>query len=315
MIKKIKEIIIIGAGPAGLTATIYAKRAKCNVLIIEKDAPGGKVTKTSFVDNYPGFISINGPDLGIKMYEHAMNLKPDYIQDTVENIQYDKIKKIFKIICLSKKIYFSYSVIIAVGLKENLIGVKGEKEFYGKGVSYCAVCDAAFVKNKPVIVVGGGNSALEEAIYLSDFGKPVYLVHRRNQFRADKIIVDRVKKIKNIKLILNSVIYEIKGDKKVNEIIVKNVKTNKLKSYQLNFIFIFIGYKPYLPFLNNLNIIDEYGFIKIKNNMETKIEGLFAAGDVVNKSLFQISTAINDGSIAGQKAANYIINKIRNNKL
>lgn len=297
------EVIVIGAGPAGMTAAIYAKRAGLNAAMIEFDAPGGKMVKTFEIENYPSYSEVNGADLSMKMFEHTQSLEIPYLYGNVIKIEDGKIKKV---ICADGSVYEGKSVIVATGTKEKLLNVPGEKEFTSKGVSYCAVCDATFFKDKDVAIVGGGNSALEEALYLSDKVNKIYIIIRRDVFRAEESIQDKILNNPKIEIIKKHVPVEILGDSKVNGFVIENVDTKERTTLNVEGIFPYIGSYPNTAFLDGLGISDEAGYILTNDRMETKVAGIFGAGDCNKKELRQVVTATSDGAIAGQNAYHYV---------
>ncbi|QEH61302.1 thioredoxin reductase [Spiroplasma chinense] len=299
------DIIIAGAGPAGLTAGIYAGRAGLNVLILEKEAPGGKVIKTGEIENYPGFTNINGPDLAMNFYEQAMAMGAQLEYSGLK--QFDKVDDIFKVSLENGKEITSKALIIATGTKENLLGVPGEGDLYGKGVSYCAVCDGSFYKEMPVAVVGGGYSAVEEAIFLTRFASKVYLIHRREEFRVDNKTLDKAKSNPKIEFILNTTVEKINGSNKVESVDIINLNGEKT-NLTVDAIFPFIGQYPITEFINHKDILNDERHIKADENMKTSVEGLFVAGDVRVTPFRQIATAVSDGALAGQNAVYYIEN-------
>lgn len=303
---EIYDILIIGAGPGGMTAGIYAARAMANIALIEKGAPGGKVTKTSEIENYPGFDNIQGYELAMKMFEQTQKLKIPYIADRVTNII--KQDNLFKLELFSKKILLAKAVIVATGTVERKLGVPGELELEGHGVSYCAVCDGALYKEKDVVVVGGGYAALEEALYLARFVNKVYLIHRRDEFRADNNIVNKVKAHPKINFIVDTIVTEIKDvtEKRVITVVIKNVKTGKIDNLPVSAIFPYIGAIPISDFAKNLGVLNEEGYFIVDNKCLTALPGLYAAGDVTNTTLRQIATAISDGAKATQFALEYL---------
>ncbi|PQP78861.1 thioredoxin-disulfide reductase [Spiroplasma sp. ChiS] len=303
---EIYDILIIGAGPGGMTAAIYAARAMANIAMIEKGAPGGKVTKTSEIENYPGFDSIQGYELAMKMFDQTQKLKIPYIADRVTTIT--KQDNLFKLELFSKKFLLAKAVIVATGTVERKLGVLGELELEGHGVSYCAVCDGALYKGKDVVVVGGGYAALEEALYLARFVNKVYLIHRRAEFRADHSIVNKVKANPKINFIIDTIVTEIKDvtEKRVTTVVIKNVKTSKIDNLAVSAIFPYIGAIPISDFAKNLGVLDEEGYFIVNNKCLTALPGLYAAGDVTNTTLRQIATAISDGAKATQFALEYL---------
>ncbi len=295
------DLVIIGSGPAGQTAALYASRAGLKTLILEKAAPGGKVFLTHLVENYPGFPSIKGRELAQTMQKHALSFGAEYLYGDVESIIPVGDNK--QVITNTNQ-FETRAVIIATGTENKQLGAKGEKEFLGKGVSYCAVCDGNFFKDEDVVVIGGGNSALEEALYLADICKSVTIVHRRQGFRAEQYIVDNVKKKENIILELDAVAESINGEELVHSVTVKNVITNDLKEIKTKGVFIYVGLQPITIPFNNLGILDDYNNVLVDSEMKTSVSGIYGAGDVTPKHLRQISTAISDGAIAAQSVIN-----------
>ncbi|MDT2598734.1 thioredoxin-disulfide reductase [Enterococcus hulanensis] len=300
----IYDVVIIGAGPGGMTAALYAARSNLSVLLLEKGLPGGQMNNTAEIENYPGFESILGPDLSMKMLAGTEKFDVALKYDTVEKIEEeDALKKVVG----SNETYLSRTVIIATGAVHRTLNVEGEEKYSGMGVSYCAVCDGAFFRNKELLVVGGGDSAVEEAIYLTQFASKVTIVHRRDALRAQKIIQERAFNNEKIFFEWDAVIDEIKGDAmKVTSAILKNPKTGETKEVSADGVFIYVGLDPITePFLD-LGIVNDQGWIETDNRMRTAVSGIFAIGDVREKELRQITTAVGDGSIAGQEAYKYI---------
>lgn len=299
------DVIIVGAGPGGMTAALYASRANLSVLLIEKGVPGGEMLNTADIENYPGFPTIQGTELAEKMYESAMQFGAQYTYGEVSKIEVENhIKKVY----VGNKIYTSKSVIISTGAYHKKLEVLGEDTFSGRGVSYCAVCDGAFFKNKVLVVAGGGDSAVEEAIYLTQHAAKVIIVHRRNELRAQKILQDRAFNNEKIEFVWDSVVEEIKGNQTVEQIVIKNVKSNEISTIDASGIFIYVGMLPNSSFVKSLHITNDEGWIITDDNMSTNIPGIFAIGDVRNKTLRQVVTAVGDGGIAGQAAYQYIEN-------
>lgn len=303
------DLIVIGAGPAGLTAAIYAQRALLKTLILEKSLPGGKLNKTEDVDNYPGFTTIKGPELATKMTEHAKHYEIDWQQGEVTKVE----KKNGKFIAKTSEgnIFNSKAVIIASGAIENKLKVKGEKELTNLGVSYCAICDGFLFREKVVVVVGGGYSALETALYMSNVASKIYLVHRRSDFRAEKEIAKKVKDNPKITLLLNSTIVEIAGKEKVEKVIINSLISNEVNELPTDAVFPCIGLSPLSNFIHELGICDKQNYIFIKDNCSTLIPGLFAAGDVARNNenkIKQIVTATAEGAIAAQSVIKYLEN-------
>jgi thioredoxin reductase (NADPH) len=298
-----KRCLIIGAGPSGITASIYLKRSGVEPYLVEKSMPGGKVPLTYKIDNYPGFKSINGFDLANEFVNqlNVNNIKIHY--EEVKNVK--KENDIFQV-TTSKGEYEFDAVIIASGTVDSKLNIPGEKEYFAHGVSTCAVCDGNFFKGSPMAIIGGGNSALEESLYLSSLTDKVYLIHRRNEFRGDEEVVSKVKQDPHIEILTPYIPLEIKGDKNVNELVIQNVETKKIKSLSLKAVFTYVGATPNNSFLEGFDIYDEKGYIKVNSEMETSIQGLFACGDCIKKSLRQIATAVGDGANAGISASSYL---------
>ena len=298
-----KRCLIIGAGPSGITASIYLKRSGIEPYLVEKSMPGGKVSLTYKIDNYPGFKSINGFDLA---NEFISQLKENNIKIHYEEVlNVKKENDIFKV-KTSKGEYEFDAVIIASGTLDSKLNIPGEKEFFAHGVSTCAVCDGSFFKDHPMAIIGGGNSALEESLYLSSLTSKVYLIHRRNEFRGDEEVVNKVKENPNIEILTPYIPLEIKGDKAVNELVVQNVETKEIKSLSLKAVFTYVGSTPNNSFLEGFSIFDEKGYINVNSQMETLVPGLFACGDCIKKSLRQIVTAVGDGANAAISASSYL---------
>ena len=298
------DLIIIGGGPAGLTAGIYAKRAGLDTLLIEKALPGGLITTTELVENYPGFPEgILGADLGRKFEDQAKKYGLDIVFGNAIKIE---IKKSIKMVFTDEHSYSSKAVIIATGSKPNKLGVSGEDTFIGKGVSYCATCDGPFYKNKNVAVIGGGNGALEEAIFLTKFAKLVTVIHRRDSLRADRVLQEKAASNPKIFLKLNTVIDEIKGDDKLRSITITDVLSEKKSSIELDGVFIYAGFTPNTDFIRETIKVDEQGSIITDEKLATNIPGIFAAGDVRKKILRQVVTSVADGALAAFCAKEYL---------
>ncbi len=304
------DVLIVGGGPAGFTAGIYVARAMYKAIIFEKEAPGGQVAVSDIVDNYPGFIEIKGSELSLKMLEHVQKFGvPIEYSEVVELSKQDEI---FLARTSDGRIFKGKAVVLATGATPKKLGVKGEKEFYGRGVSYCAVCDGAFFKDKVVAVVGGGDSAFTEGLYLSNIVKKLYLIHRRQGFRAQPIYVERLRSKDNVEFVLDTVVKEIRGNGKVEELLLYNKVKDEEFTLKVDGIFIYIGMKPNNELLKNFPQIryDEQGFVIASEDTSTDVEGLFVAGDLRSKSLRQITTAVADGAYAGTKAVEYIEEKV-----
>lgn len=298
------DVLIIGGGPAGLTAAIYSKRAGLKTAFFERDVPGGKVARTAFVENYPGFSKIEGYNLSLQMLTQATNLGVEFKYGNVVDIKKDR--DTFILTTEEGSTWYSKVTIIATGMKERKLGIPGEEELFNKGVSYCAICDGAFFKEQEVAIVGGGNSALEEALYLSDICSKVYLIHRRDEFRADELVVRKVKENSKINLILDTVVESIDGKDHVEGLTIKNVKTSAISKLPVKGVFPFVGFIPMAEFISEELANKEGGFIVTNANMETNVPGLFSAGDINSKNFRQISTAISDGTVAALSAKKYI---------
>ena len=298
------DLTIIGAGPAGMTAAIYASRAGLSVVVIEAGAPGGKMVKTFEIENYPGYTKINGADLGMKMYDQMNSLNVPYQYGNVVDIKDDDNKVI---VMEDGSTVTAKALIIATGTVERLMGIEGEKEYTGKGVSYCAVCDGAFFKEKVVTVIGGGNSALEEANYLTQIASKVRIVIRRDVFRADALVQKKIEGNNKIEVIKKHIPVKITGENGiVNGIVLENVDTKQQTTYETSGIFPYIGLDPATSFAKNLGILNDKGFVVVNENMETTKKGIYGAGDCVAKQLRQVVTACNDGAIAAQNAFHYL---------
>lgn len=295
------DLIIIGAGPAGIAAGIYAKRAMLDCLIIDKQGIGGQMVLSDLIENYPGFLSISGFELMNKFKEHAEKLGINIKQTEVESIS--KSDDRFTIKLASEEIQ-AKSVIIATGAKPKKIGFPGENKFTGRGVSYCATCDGPFFRDMEVAVIGGGDTAAKEANYLTKHAKKVYLIHRRNELRAEKINQEKVFENPKIELIWDSVPLEIQGVDIISHLLINNVKSNEKSLLDVQGVFIFIGHEPNTEFISVKK--DENGFILTDENMQTSIKGIFAAGDCRHKRLKQVVTAVGDGALAAVSAEDYI---------
>ena len=301
------DLVIIGGGPAGLTAGIYASRARLNVLLLEKAAPGGQVLVSDWIENYPGFpIGSSGYDLVTKMVEQAKRFGLNI--ETSEVLSLD-LSEAVKKIELNDKTITTLSIIIATGASPRKLGVPGEDMFIGKGVSFCATCDGPFFKEHVVAAVGGGDTAVQESIYLTKFAKKVYLIHRRDELRATKILQERAMANDKIEFVWDSVVTSIGGGlTNVEKINVKNVKTGEEKEIPVSGCFVWVGTFPNTSFLKDTLKVDENGFIIADHNMETSVPGVFAVGDVRNTPLRQVVTAVGDAAIAAVSAEHYIEN-------
>lgn len=304
MLEKEFDVVILGGGPAGFSAGIYTARGNVSTAILDVSMLGGQPSNYLELENYPAFMKIGGFELMEKFEEHAdMFGVQKFPMQEIEFIDLVSSPKIIR----TKEVEFrTKSVIIATGAKPMKLGVKGEEEFTGRGVSYCAVCDGAFYKDKVVAIVGGGNSAVEEAIYLTKFASKVYIIHRRDELRADKIIQDRAAKNEKIEFVLNSVVCEIQGQDLVNNLILKNTKTDEMFNLAVAGVFPYIGITPNVENISGQITQDKAGFIITDETMKTSIDGVFAIGDVRKTPLRQVITAASDGAIAGVYAVKYI---------
>ncbi len=299
-----KDVIIIGAGPGGMTAAIYTKRANLETAIIEKAAPGGYMVNTFEIENYPGFGKVSGYELSEKMFNHVQELGVEYLYGDVTKITDKREKK--EVHTADGKVHEAKAVIIATGTLPRKTGAKNEEKFISRGISFCAVCDGAFFKGKEVIVLGGGNSALDEAIYLTSMGIKVTVVNLLDSLQADKGTVEKAEKNENIEFLLGHEVTEFKGDTSLKAVELRDVKTKKTHTKEVAGVFVFIGQIPNTSFLEDLPILTPQGHIKVNERMETDILGIFAIGDVIDKELRQIVTATADGAIASQSVSRYL---------
>ena len=300
----IYDVIIIGGGPAGYTAALYSARAGLDTAVIEKMSIGGQLTLTGEVENYPGFADgIDGYTLGANMQSGAEKFGAQTIFDEVTNVFLDE--KIKRVVTQSTELY-ARSVIIASGASPRELGIDGESDFIGKGIHYCAHCDGRFYKNKTVAVIGGGNSAVSDALYLSRLAKKVYLVHRRDSLRATKIYHEPLKNAENVEILWNSRVSKLLHGERIVGAILENTATNAQSELLCDAIFVSIGRKPNTSLFNGITALDENGYIIADESTKTSVEGVFAAGDVRTKTLRQIVTAVSDGATAAHYAEEYI---------
>lgn len=297
------DLIIIGGGPAGLSAAIYALRARMNIILIEKMAVGGQIALSDNIENYPGFPSLSGYELMTKFEEHAkglgLTIVYDEIKEITDNVEYKTLKG-------AENNYETRSIIVAVGASPKRLGIPGELEYTGKGVSYCATCDGPFFRDQDIAVIGGGDTAVKEAHYLSKLVKSVVLIHRRKELRAEKIIQERLNHANNVSLKLEHIPVSINGDKGVESITIENVKTKERTTIPVKGVFIFVGIKPQTSFLHNVNK-DELGFIKADPyTLMTSMPGVFCAGDSHSKKLLQVATAVGEGALAATSAEEFV---------
>ena len=297
------DIIIIGAGPAGITAAIYALRAGVSVTIFDRNLYGGQAAITAQIENYPAIKSITGAMFAQKLYQQAIDLNANILFEEVISVDFSDA---FQTITTNKNTYTAKTVIVATGVKRRELNCEGEKQFAGKGVSYCATCDGAFFRNKNVVVVGGGNTALEDALFLSNQCRNVTLIHRRDTFRAEKHLVDAVLSRYNITILYDSNVKTIKGNHVVNAIDVYHTKQNQTTTIETDGVFIAIGYEPDNEMVSHYLNVNTEGYIVSDEYCHTNIEGVFVAGDTRTKHLRQIITACADGAVAGVSAVSYI---------
>jgi thioredoxin reductase (NADPH) len=312
------DVAIIGGGPAGITAAIYSARGGMKTIVMEMLTPGGQIATIDLIENFPGLQSIEGHELARRMKEQAHHFGADFLHEKVKGIgvfspsieelnfhRNEKLDMIFQIMAETKIIY-ALSVIIATGTQWRRLGVPGEEALRGKGVSYCATCDGPFFRDQEIVVVGGGNTAIQEAIFLTGFAKKVKLIHRRDRLRADKILQERAFSNQKIEFIWDSVIEEIHGDEGVKGVSILNLKSGKREIIPCEGVFVFIGLAPNTEFLNGFIDLDDMGFILTDEDMKTSHKGVFACGDCRKKALRQIITACGDGAVAAHSAREYV---------
>ncbi len=303
---KIYDAIIIGAGPSGITASIYLKRSGVDFLLFDNGMPGGKVNYTYQVENYLGFENINGSDLAFKLYQQLI-----YNKILLKTEKITLVKKegdIFKVET-NKKVYLSRTILVASGTRERKLHVEGEDKFFGKGVSTCAVCDGNFYKGQKIAVIGAGNSAFEEALYLSSLSDQVFIIHRSDTFRADQLLCQKVENNMNIHLKYPYVVKEILGDDHVSSLRLENTLSHQEEVFDCRAVFTYIGSEANTSFIEDKRILDSNGFIEVNGEMESRLEGLFASGDVTSKHLRQIAVASGDGALAATSINRYLKEK------
>lgn len=301
------ELVIIGGGPAGLTAGLYAARSRLKVLLLEKVVPGGQILTTDWIENYPGFPEgLSGYDLARKIADQVARFN---LPIETEEVLSMECKGPVKRLILKDRTISTHTVVIATGASPNRLSVPGEDTYLGKGVSFCATCDGPFYKDEIVAVMGGGNTAVQEGIFLTRFAEKVYIIHRREELRATKILQERAHENSKIKFIWNSIVTEIDGnDSGVEKLIIKNIKTGAISELPVDGFFIFIGTRPNTAFLCKEIETDEQGFIVVDQNMETSVPGVYAVGDVRDTPLRQVVTAVGDAAIAAFSAEQYVEN-------
>jgi thioredoxin reductase (NADPH) len=307
-----RELVIVGGGPAGLTAAIYGRRAGLDVLVLEKGMAGGQITITAEIENWPGIPMISGEELARAFREHAEKFSPEFREAEVKKVSMEAGKKV---VATDKGDIEAEAVIIATGASFRKLGCPGEAEFTGRGVSYCAVCDGAFFEDQVIAVVGGGNTAVEEADYLTRFASKVYIIHRRDSFRADRAVVEKAMANPKIEPVWDSVVERIKGTDMVEGIVLKNVKTGETSELPVAGVFVFVGMNPNSDFVKGLVETKGGGWIVTNEMLETSVEGIFAAGDVRDKFLRQVVTAAGDGATAAMAAYSYISEQLHLQKV
>lgn len=302
--EQIHDLIIIGAGPAGMTAAVYASRANLSTVMIERGMPGGQMATTDAIENYPAFESILGPELSTKMFEHAQKFGAKYEYGDVDKVvDHGEVKEVI----VGEKSYKAYAVIVATGAEYRKLGAPGEEELTGRGVSYCAVCDGAFYQGREIVVIGGGDSAVEEGMYLTRFADKVTIIHRRDELRAQKIIQDRAFENEKIEFLWNKQVKSVnEKDGKIGSVTLIDTQDGSETQFDTEGMFVYVGMDPLTDSVKHLGITNENGYILTNEDMETTVPGIFAAGDVREKMLRQIVTATGDGSIAAQAVQKYI---------
>lgn len=298
------DTLIIGSGPAGMAAALYAGRSNLKVGLIERGVPGGQMNNTADIENYPGYEAISGPELSMKMYEPLEKFGVEYIYGFVQTVEDCGA---FKRVTTEDGSFEAKTVILATGAVHRLLGVPGETEYNSRGVSYCAVCDGAFFRDQDLAVVGGGDSAVEEAIYLTQFARSVTIIHRRDELRAQQVLQRRAFDNNKITFAWNKVVEEIKGDdRQVSSLVLKDTKTGTISELACGGVFIYVGLDPVTDMVKGLGIINEDGWVETDERMATRAAGIYAAGDSRHKTLRQITTAVGDGATAGQEVYKFI---------
>lgn len=298
------DLIILGGGPAGLTAGLYAARSRLKTVLIEKTYLGGQIVNTYQLENYPGYEEITGADLVAKMEAQVRKHGLEIVLEDVESL--DITGEIKKVKTANNKVYEAKAIILAMGATPRKLGVPNEDRFIGAGISFCATCDGAFYRDAVVAVIGGGNTAVEDALYLTKFAKKVYIIHRRDQLRATKIEQEKAFANEKIEFIWNTVVVDVEGEYGVERIRLKNVKTGEESTLNVDGVFVAIGYDPNTELVKGIVELDEYGYIITDDDMKTNIPGVFAAGDIRHKLLRQVITAAGDGATAAYAAEKYI---------
>lgn len=298
------DVLIIGGGPAGMTAAIYACRAGLKTVLIEMGAPGGQAASTDIIENYPGFSEgISGPELMMKFYEQALRFRCEFITAQVTAlIPGESLHKVET----NQGVYAAKIVIIASGASHKSLGVKGENRLRGRGISYCATCDGFFFRGKKLAVIGGGDSAVKEAIYLANLASEVTIIHRRDEFRAAKILADRAKNTPNISIIWDTVVLELLGENKLEALKLQNVKTKETSDIPAEGVFLYVGTQPNTSFLAENIAKNEQGYIIVERNLQTSVPGIFAIGDCCQKETRQVATAVGDGAAVLSSVEEYM---------
>lgn len=296
------DLIIVGSGPAGMTAAVYASRANIKTVILEAGAPGGKMLKTMEIENWPGVTHGISPQIAYEMHKHSTAFGAEFKMGEVTHVRVDEATAVKEVHLTTGEVLTAKAVIIATGTKERPLPLPNVEKLTGRGISYCAICDGAFFRNKHVVVIGGGNSAVEEAIHLAKTSSKVTLIHRREGFRADQILLDRLEALENVEIMRNYVADEVlEADNKVAGIVIKNVLTDELTTLaDVEGIFVYVGVDPITDMVADLGITNEWGYLIVNNDMETSIPGIYGAGDVIDKKIRQVVTAVNDGAIAAE---------------
>ncbi len=297
------DIIIVGAGPAGLSAAVYGLRAGKSVLLLEKESYGGQIINTPEIENYPGIKKISGYEFAENLYQQAVDLGAKLLYEAVTAIETEEeIKKVLT----AENEYLCKTVILATGARHRRLGIEREEEFAGRGVSYCATCDGMFFKGKDVAVAGGGNTALQDALFLSNYCKKVYLIHRREEFRGEKRLADALREKENVEFVLNCQVIALNGENTLTSVTVRDKNTEKEKELFVNGIFIAVGQEPQSQIVQNLIDTDKGGYIISGEDCDTNCSGVFTAGDCRTKSIRQLATAVSDGAVAALKACEYM---------
>ena len=298
------DVVIVGAGPAGMTAAIYAARADMKVLMLDKLAPGGQIINTNEIQNYTGVGSVNGAELAYKMFQHTQDFQVEFDYKTVKEIQNDGDEK--RICCMEDDtVYTASSVIIATGTRPRCLNIPGEDKFRGNGLSWCAICDGAQYRDKDVVVIGGGNSAVEESIFLAGIVKSLTIVTMFD-LTADPMACDKLRAMENVKIYPYQDILEFKGEGKLEGVYFKSTKTGEENTVACDGVFEYIGLTPTTEFLKDTGLLNDFGYVTVNEKMESNVPGIYGAGDCITKNLRQVITACSDGAIAAQEASHYV---------